>query len=73
MPHVLGYEHTFINQAADIMLDLAGNKPVVPLPDFEDAYKTQEVLEAATTARAASAGEHRGVEYPCGSVLGRAV
>jgi predicted dehydrogenase len=46
--HVLGYEHTFINQVADIMSDLAGQKPVVPLPDFEDAYKTQQVLEAAT-------------------------
>jgi len=46
--HVLGYEHTFINQAADIMSDIAGATPVVPLPDFEDAYKTQQVLEAAT-------------------------
>jgi len=55
--HIIGYEHTFINQAADIMLDLAGKKPVIPLPDFEDAYKTQQVLEAATiSGRAASAG-----------------
>ena len=45
--HVIGYEHTFINEAADIMLALAGQQPVVPLPDFEDAYKTQQVLEAA--------------------------
>jgi predicted dehydrogenase len=45
--HVIGYEHTFINQVADIMLSLAGKSPVVPLPDFADAYKTQEVLEAA--------------------------
>lgn len=45
--HIIGYEHTFINEAADIVVDMAGQKPVVPLPDFEDAYKTQQVLEAA--------------------------
>jgi predicted dehydrogenase len=46
--HAIGYEHTFINQAADICLALANRKPVVPLPDFEDAYQTQRVLEAVT-------------------------
>lgn len=45
--HVLGYEHGFINQAADMFTALAGKEPVVPLPDFEDAFKTQQVLEAA--------------------------
>lgn len=45
--HVLGYEHGFVNQAADIVRMLAGKKPEVPMPDFEDAYKTQCVLEAA--------------------------
>ncbi len=45
--HVLGYEHAFVNQAADIMRVLAGKKPVVPIPDFADAYETQRVLEAA--------------------------
>lgn len=45
--HIIGYEHTFINQAADIMSVLGGKEPIVPLPDFEDAYKTQQVLEAA--------------------------
>lgn len=44
--HILGYEHTFVNQAADIVTALAGKKPVVPLPDFNDAYQTQRVLEA---------------------------
>jgi len=48
--HVIGYEHTFINEAADIFKDLGGQKPVVPLPDFEDAYKTQQVLEAAVVS-----------------------
>jgi predicted dehydrogenase len=45
--HVLGYEHTFTNQAADIVRVLSGSKPLVPLPDFADAYETQRVLEAA--------------------------
>ncbi|MFN2352831.1 MAG: Gfo/Idh/MocA family protein, partial [Kiritimatiellia bacterium] len=44
--HIIGYEHGFINMAYDIMLVLSGRKPVVPLPDFEDAYQTQRVLEA---------------------------
>ncbi len=45
--HVLGYEHGFTNMLADILRVLGGEKPEVPLPDFEDAYQTQRVLEAA--------------------------
>jgi predicted dehydrogenase len=45
--HVLGYEHGFVNMAADILRVLAGEEPTVPLPDFEDAWQTQRVLEAA--------------------------
>jgi predicted dehydrogenase len=45
--HIIGYEHGFINQAADIFNVLAGKPPVVPLPDFNDAYQTQRVLHAA--------------------------
>ena len=48
--HPLGYEHTFINQTYDIMRSLANKKPVVPLADFDDAYETQRVLEAAVIA-----------------------
>ncbi len=48
--HVLGYEHSFINQAADIIGALAGQQPVVPLPDFDDAYKVQRVLAAVVEA-----------------------
>lgn len=44
--HIIGYEHTFINQAADIMMVLGGKEPVVPLGDFDDAFQTQRVLEA---------------------------
>ncbi|MCE5327599.1 MAG: Gfo/Idh/MocA family oxidoreductase [Planctomycetaceae bacterium] len=45
--HILGYEHGFVNQAYDILQVLSGQKPVVPIPDFNDAYQTQRVLEAA--------------------------
>ncbi len=45
--HILGYEHTFVNMAADMMAVLGGQEPIVPLPDFDDAYETQRVLEAA--------------------------
>ncbi len=48
--HIIGYEHSFVNMAADIMNILAGKKPVVPMPDFADAYETQRVLEAALLA-----------------------
>ena len=45
--HPIGYEHCFVNQAYDILRVLAGQKPTVPIPDFQDAYQTQRVLEAA--------------------------
>jgi predicted dehydrogenase len=60
---VLGYEHGFVNMAADIVRVLAGGEPEVPLPDFEDAWQTQRVLEAALVAarerRAVKLGEVR--------------
>ena len=45
--HMLGYEHGFVNMAADVLRVLAGERPELPLPDFSDAYQTQRVLEAA--------------------------
>ncbi|MBI5724456.1 MAG: Gfo/Idh/MocA family oxidoreductase [Planctomycetes bacterium] len=48
--HIIGYEHGFVNEAFDILNVLAGQKPVVPIPDFADAYETQRVLEAALIA-----------------------
>jgi predicted dehydrogenase len=45
--HIIGYEHGFTNEAYDILRVLAGQEPTVPIPDFEDAYQTQRVLEAA--------------------------
>ena len=55
--HLIGYEHGFVSQAADIIRMIAGRKPVVPMPDFEDAYQTQRVLHAAIL----SARERRAV------------
>ena len=45
--HIIGYEHGAINLAACILSSVAGRKMEVPIPDFEDAYQTQRVLEAA--------------------------
>ena len=45
--HLIGYEHGFVNEAYDICRVLAGLEPTVPIPDFENAYQTQRVLEAA--------------------------
>jgi predicted dehydrogenase len=54
--HMLGYEHGFTNMAADILRVLGGEKPELPLPDFEDAYQTQRVLEAAMRSAKARRG-----------------
>jgi predicted dehydrogenase len=56
--HIIGYEHAFTNEAYDILRVLGGEAPTVPLPDFEDAYQTQRVLEAALL----SANERRPVK-----------
>jgi predicted dehydrogenase len=45
--HGLGYEHSFINQASDILSVIGGGEPVVALPDFTDALQTQRILHAA--------------------------
>jgi predicted dehydrogenase len=50
--HIIGYEHGFTNEAYDILKVLAGEQPTVPIPDFEDAYQTQRVLEAALVSAA---------------------
>jgi len=42
--HLIGYEHTFINQAADVLEAFAEDKPLQP--DFEDATRTQRGLDA---------------------------
>ena len=48
--HGIGYEHTYVNMVAEMMAVLAGEEPIIPVPDFADAYETQRVLEAASLA-----------------------
>ena len=48
--HLIGYEHSFVNQMYDMLCVLADQEPTVPIPDFQDAYQTQRVLEAALIA-----------------------
>jgi predicted dehydrogenase len=55
--HIIGYEHTFINQASDILAAVSDGNFKAMQPDFEDAFKTQAVLAAASQ----SAQEHRWV------------
>ena len=45
--HLIGYEHCFTSMCSDILRAVQGRKPVVPLPDFDDAFVTQCVLHAA--------------------------
>jgi myo-inositol 2-dehydrogenase/D-chiro-inositol 1-dehydrogenase len=44
----IGYEHTFANQAADLMNAIAEGKPIKP--DFDDGLKCQLVLDAVLEA-----------------------
>ena len=44
----IGYEHTFANQAADLLNAIAQSKPIKP--DFEDGLKCQLVLDAVLEA-----------------------
>lgn len=55
--HPIGYEHGFVNMAADILRVLGRKQPALPLPDFADGYETQRVLEAALV----SAKEHTAI------------
>jgi predicted dehydrogenase len=56
--HGLGYEHSFVNQASDILTIIGGGEPLVPMPDFDDALRTQRVLDAAIR----SAREHAPIQ-----------
>ncbi len=46
----IGYEHTFANQAADLLNAVADGKPMTP--DFDDGLKCQLVLDAVLEAAA---------------------
>ena len=42
--HIIGYEHTFVHEAYELLNCLATGK--MPVPNFEDGVRCQEVLEA---------------------------
>ena len=43
---VIGYEHYFINQLADFLIQMSGGTPVYPVPTIKDAARTQKVCDA---------------------------
>src|SRR3954467_10019357 len=49
--HLIGYEHTFIATLGDFLQNLAKGEPFHP--NFEDAVRTQAVLEAVETSATA--------------------
>jgi predicted dehydrogenase len=55
---VIGYEHYFINQTADFLLQAFGETPVAPVPTIRDAVRTQKVCDAVLQ----SAREERWIE-----------
>ena len=56
--HIIGYEHTFIHQAADFMRSIHDGTDMEP--DFHDGLRCTEILDAA----ALSAKEGRRVQVP---------
>jgi predicted dehydrogenase len=43
--HIIGWEHTFIHEAKDLLESIAQNKPATP--NFYDGLRCQQVLDAA--------------------------
>ncbi|HXP57268.1 MAG TPA: Gfo/Idh/MocA family oxidoreductase [Streptosporangiaceae bacterium] len=48
--HVLGWEHTFVHQARDLLVDIAGDDD--PEPSFADGLQVQQVLDAVASSAA---------------------
>jgi predicted dehydrogenase len=46
--HIIGWEHTFIHEVADLLKAIPDRKPVHP--DFYDGYRSQLVLDGVTTS-----------------------
>ena len=65
--HVLGYEHTFVHQARDLITAVAGGGEV--RPSFADGLRVQRVL--AATARSADSGAWEPVSDLVGGVVER--
>jgi predicted dehydrogenase len=52
--HTLGWEHTFVHQAADLLTAIAGGSQ--PEPSFADGLRVQRVLDAVQRSAAAGSG-----------------
>ena len=48
--HIIGYEHTFVNLVADAFQAIHDGTPIVP--DMEDGYQNQRVLDAVERSHA---------------------
>jgi predicted dehydrogenase len=48
--HLLGYEHGFVHQAADLVTDIAENRD--PSPSFADGLQVQRVMAAVEQSAA---------------------
>ncbi len=46
--HIIGWEHTFIHEVADLLSAIPGRKPVHP--DFYDGYRCQLVLDGVSSS-----------------------
>jgi predicted dehydrogenase len=57
----IGYEHSFIHQAADFFESLQTGKPCSPT--FKDAYETQKVCEAVLESAASKSWKDTGVHW----------
>ena len=57
----IGYEHSFIHQAADFLKSLETEAPCNPT--FKDALETQKVCEAVIESAASRSWRETGVEY----------
>lgn len=57
----IGYEHSFIHQAADFFESLQTGKPCPPT--FKDAYETQKVCEAVLASAASKSWKDTGVTW----------
>ena len=54
--HLLGYEHTFTHQVADLVCDIAAGRD--PVPSFADGLRVQLVLDAVQRSAAAGGAWH---------------
>lgn len=59
--HIIGYEHTFTHQVADLVADIAAGRQ--PRPSFADGLQVQQVLDAVERS-AAGAGVWTSTQVP---------